>query len=232
MNMSGLYVCLFSNGTVKVGMGKNPEIRIRSHRLHGEVVGVDMVRSYIANCQGSVHDAERELIKWCAERCTKRMASEWFIGIDFDQSVEKAKECAANAPIPKKTKQDAAGDVIDAIFANLRGPAEDRENSRKFRDCLKVAQSLRDCIIDRTTFKTHYLSPIEEINGASYFEVISALLFMEADRAERAEFFNSAIFSCESEESLVEFIKDTHDYIAKKGQYAQLWNPASQMVGA
>ena len=92
--MKSLYVCLFSNGVIKIGRGTKPENRINAHRSHGATMGIEMVNHAIAECQGDLPAAERELIKWCAERCTKRMSSEWFIGVDYGQAVEKAKEFA------------------------------------------------------------------------------------------------------------------------------------------
>jgi hypothetical protein len=122
--MKSLYVCLFSNGIIKVGRGTRAEKRIKDHRARGETMGIEMVNHFIAECPGDLQAAECALIQWCSERCTKRMRSEWFIGVDYAQAVDKAQELAANAYVKTQEEIDAGDARGVAFYGALRGEIE------------------------------------------------------------------------------------------------------------
>ena len=90
--MNYLYVCLFSNGHIKVGRSINPLARIASHEDRVSCLGVELVEHRIFECVGHVVPAEAELIRRCGEVASKTNKNEWFEGLDFLLSCEFADE--------------------------------------------------------------------------------------------------------------------------------------------
>lgn len=58
-----LYAVLFSNGTVKVGRGTDPEKRIREHSDRLSVVGISVSRAHHREAVDDVGRAESALIQ-------------------------------------------------------------------------------------------------------------------------------------------------------------------------
>ena len=93
--MSFLYVCLFSNGHLKVGRSVNALARISQHEERVSCLGVELVDYRVFDCVVHPGSAEAALIERCAEACSKRNKNEWFEGVDFDSACEWAAECAS-----------------------------------------------------------------------------------------------------------------------------------------
>jgi hypothetical protein len=98
--MQSLYVCLFSNGHIKVGRSIDAESRIAQHADRVSCMGVELVNHFTAPCTGSAGKAEALLIAQCSGRATRRHKNEWFVGLDFDEVTQWAQDCASKLPVP------------------------------------------------------------------------------------------------------------------------------------
>lgn len=90
----GIYVCVFTTGTVKVGRGSCVEARIANHRAMGKCFGVNMLTHMTFPC-GNTVPAERELIQWCADNSDSVVSREWFVGVNVAACQQAATEIAA-----------------------------------------------------------------------------------------------------------------------------------------
>lgn len=93
--MDSLYVCLFSNGHIKVGRSISPDSRIAQHADRVSCMGVELVDSHTYGCMGSAPVAESALIARCDEQCSQRFKNEWFAGLDYPLVCLWASELAA-----------------------------------------------------------------------------------------------------------------------------------------
>lgn len=93
--MDHIYVCHFSSGHIKVGHSRRPSQRIATHAERVRCVGVELIESKSFPCIGGGHQAERALIKWCADRASTSHFNEWFGGVDFGAACESASLIAA-----------------------------------------------------------------------------------------------------------------------------------------
>lgn len=93
--MQYLYVCLFSNGHIKVGRSINPESRIAAHADRVSCMGIELVEHKTFPCVGHVIPAEAELIDFCASKASKVNKNEWFVGVDFLDACEAAEVASA-----------------------------------------------------------------------------------------------------------------------------------------
>lgn len=107
--MESLYVCLFSNGHIKVGRSINPESRIASHAERVACMGVELI-------DWSTYDAEeaerRELIliDLCAAfPGATRFKSEWFSGLEFGTVCEWARITSSRELSPQDSPDSAFG---------------------------------------------------------------------------------------------------------------------------
>ncbi len=92
--MQSLYVCLFSNGHIKVGRSDKPFLRIATHADRVSCLGVAVVGQQVFECVGRASLAEAELIRRCVAAASKRNAVEWFEGLHFDTVCGWAMEAA------------------------------------------------------------------------------------------------------------------------------------------
>ena len=93
--MQSLYVCLFSNGHIKVGRSDKPFLRIAAHADRVSCLGVTLTDQRIFECVGRASLAEAKMIQRCAAVTTQRNAVEWFEGVNFLDAVAWAQELAA-----------------------------------------------------------------------------------------------------------------------------------------
>lgn len=92
--MEALYVCLFSDGHIKVGRSIDPASRIASHAERVSCLGVDLVESHQTQQVDQIVKREAALIDLCANAASGRHKSEWFLGLMFDAVRGWADECA------------------------------------------------------------------------------------------------------------------------------------------
>lgn len=93
--MESLYVCLFSNGQIKVGRSIDTASRIASHAERVSCMGVELSDSFTVECAGPAAPRETRLIQRCTESAARRFQSEWFDGLDFLSVCDWATEAAA-----------------------------------------------------------------------------------------------------------------------------------------
>lgn len=91
--MDSLYVCLFSNGHVKVGRSATPSVRVSQHADRVKCLGIWLDRVEYWDARNAVM-AEAVLIGRCAAHASARHDNEWFVGLSFDQVCEWAAEVA------------------------------------------------------------------------------------------------------------------------------------------
>ena len=117
--MQSLYVCLFSNGHIKVGRSKTPAQRIAVHAERVSCLGVSVAAQVSFECVGRASLAEAELIRRCAAVAAKRNAVEWFEGLVFDTVAQWAQELAATRRFVLLSAEQASGmrkaDAIKAL---------------------------------------------------------------------------------------------------------------------
>jgi len=105
--MDYLYVCLFSNGLIKVGRSIDPISRVAVHADRVSCVGVHLLEYRCFLCGDQTPKRELQLIDACASAATDRFLNEWFEGLDF-QDVCRWAEAATAAVVPASPRH--AGD--------------------------------------------------------------------------------------------------------------------------
>lgn len=78
-----VYICLFDNGSLKVGRGKDASFRIKAHSSMAKNFGIKLVSSEIIDSINPI-DSEIKIILWCKNRCSESFGNEWFKGVDFE----------------------------------------------------------------------------------------------------------------------------------------------------
>lgn len=91
--MESLYVCLFSNGHIKVGRSAKPSARVTQHADRVKCLGIWLDRVEYWEAENAVM-AEAFLIGKCAGHATARNDNEWFVGLSFGRVCEWAAEAA------------------------------------------------------------------------------------------------------------------------------------------
>jgi putative transcriptional regulator len=92
--MESLYVCLFSNGHIKVGRSIEPKSRIATHVDRVACMGVTLSDSFVVASADEDEAREQALIAKCVEASSRRHRLEWFEGLAFDQVCQWAREVA------------------------------------------------------------------------------------------------------------------------------------------
>jgi hypothetical protein len=89
-----LYVCLFSNYSVKVGRSIDPKARVAMHADRVACVGIELSATLFFECVGPSIQAEAALIRRCTQAATAKHKNEWFDGLDYEAVCDWARECA------------------------------------------------------------------------------------------------------------------------------------------
>lgn len=129
--MESIYVCLFSNGHIKVGRSIDPQSRIAAHCARVSCVGVQLTESKVFSCVESAAECERQLIDFCQENATARNQNEWFEGLSFDLVASQAEKFA---------KQDPATDAPTGWAAYLMRVQRCGYTQTKLAEMLGCAQ--------------------------------------------------------------------------------------------
>lgn len=94
--MESLYVCLFSNGHIKVGRSIDPYSRAAAHADRVSCVGVELVKTHSTEAIDAADRRESILIGLCANSPgATRFKSEWFSGLEYDMVCIWADQLAA-----------------------------------------------------------------------------------------------------------------------------------------
>jgi hypothetical protein len=120
--MESLYVCLFSNGHIKVGRSADVGERIRQHMERVSCLGVKLQHSMHFPCVGSAARAEAALIARCNEKAKGRHKNEWFYGLLYTDAAMWAEECAALAEPAAEVQPEIDYDSPDfrSVLAHLK----------------------------------------------------------------------------------------------------------------
>lgn len=116
--MESLYVCLFSNGHIKVGRSISPVARVAAHAERVGCMGVELVEHCILECaDASAVAREDALIARCREACEKQFKDEWFSGLDYRSVVCWAEGCAKDEVKPKPKGQSRWSELLTELRA-------------------------------------------------------------------------------------------------------------------
>lgn len=143
--VGGLYLCQFSQGTIKIGMGADAEARLVSHRAAGAVFGISVVRTDVVPCD-HLKRAEKLLIEWCIKNSTACTGREWFSGVDYEACLAAARSAAAAmmGPHPYQTPKP---DLVDLVFNGFKPPLT-REAAAYSEAREKMRQQVAGTVLD------------------------------------------------------------------------------------
>lgn len=116
--VGGLYLCQFSQGTLKVGMGVDIGARLVAHRSAGAVFEISVSRTDIVPCDNP-RKAERLLIEWCAANSSAQTGREWFSGVDYLACLNAAKQAAAAMMGPHPYRRPKP-DMLDMVLNGFK----------------------------------------------------------------------------------------------------------------
>jgi addiction module HigA family antidote len=142
-----LYIALFSTGHVKVGRSIDPQGRVAQHAERVACLGVELVDHRFFSCIGDVALRERQLIAYCAERCSARFKYEWFSGLSFEDVCAKAQSLAVTATAPPWPTK-----VLNAGMFNPPHPGLTLRDSVLPALGLSVTQAAEMLDVTRVTF--------------------------------------------------------------------------------
>jgi len=117
--ISGVYLCMYDQGTLKIGKGIDVHSRLQAHKSAGNVFGAQVLRIDIVECQN--YDlVEKKLIAWCKKNSESTKSKEWFKGVDYEKCLEQAKIFMDAAPTEKEKKR-SVDDIFDYMQAHFSG---------------------------------------------------------------------------------------------------------------
>lgn len=117
--MEALYVCLFSNGVVKVGRSINPSMRVAQHADRVACFGITLERWRSVQCTDNVEQREALLIERCVAQASNRHNHEWFEGLDFEEACIWSADLAT-AALPDKESVTPGASRWSVLIAEFR----------------------------------------------------------------------------------------------------------------
>lgn len=131
--MEWLYVCLFSNGHIKVGRSTDPRSRVAAHAERVACMGVELLQQTAIACPSPAFVRETQLTAKCSEAASARFQNEWFAGLEFECVCSWASEIAGRdveaAPPEMQALEEAmrlaggAGALAARIGATASAPS-------------------------------------------------------------------------------------------------------------
>lgn len=88
----------FSTGMVKIGCSKEPHARVGEHSQDAWCFGVDVLDWWYGPVREDVMPCEAALANALAPLATEERAREYFLGVDFKQAVDLAKQAYEDHP--------------------------------------------------------------------------------------------------------------------------------------
>lgn len=165
--MSHLYVCLFSNGCVKVGRSIDPKGRIASHAERVSCMGVELTDFRAFECAGSPVVAEQHLIERCRDEAQSVKGSEWFFGLCFATVCEWAQDqadCAYAHPVRSGRSSQAQTDALKRAIALVGGSTKMANALTEARDKKVTVQAVTNWLTRGTP--PEYCPLIEKLTAA------------------------------------------------------------------
>lgn len=136
--MQYLYVCLFSNGHIKVGRSINPESRIAAHADRVSCMGIELVEHKTFPCVGNVIARESALISACKDTAIRQHKHEWFEGLEFELVVAFVERFAGCDESEIATPKDG---VWRTLVEDLLASGMTQQGIAKACNCSQVAIS-------------------------------------------------------------------------------------------
>lgn len=207
-----LYVLQFNNGHIKVGRSQSPETRITAHKSHAASFGFFLEKHFVIECFGSVNQAEKDLIAWCAQNAGSRCSREWFAGICFADAQNEATKLAsvvlaADAKQANGLAADGCVDGVDRLNDRFfAGDLQRRAWALQYASRVAFAKSVQGIFelqfIDHSMFSSE-----ERFGGLSEFEFA---LFLVMDYEEPIK--NSELI-IDAHESSGRDLHDVNDFV-------------------
>ena len=117
--ISGVYLCLYDQGTLKIGRGGDVHTRLSAHKSAGNIFGAQVVRTDIVECQNHVA-VEKKLIEWCKRNSTSTKSNEWFQGVDYEECLAQV-SVFLHEPEQEAKKKRSATEVLAYLDAHFNG---------------------------------------------------------------------------------------------------------------
>lgn len=156
-----LYLCQFSQGTIKIGMGADAAARLATHKAAGAVFGITVARTDVIPCE-LPRKAEKLLIEWCMRNSTARHGREWFDGMNYEACLAAANS-ASLAMMGPHPARGAAKDFIQGVIEHFKGkPTKEADLYRDVREMM-----LRNEVPDGVLAAFDYLHRESEIVRAN-----------------------------------------------------------------
>lgn len=189
MRVGHLYVVEFSDGTVKIGRGTNPEKRIADHKARMAVAGITLVDHSTFKCEGHAGHSERQaLIRSAAYGgVTVKHGREWFSGLPYETACQIASECAQ---LPAPPGKDAAAELERSkrFSEDMRRIFPDRQFVPEMHWPFRIANSLRHVFqMDGGFTGGVFAEDNERHPGLSFFELCAALCIANGTDEENAD---------------------------------------------
>lgn len=174
--MDSLYVCLFSNGCVKVGRSKNADRRIAQHAVQLSCFRIDLIGSAVFECCGAMQVAESRALRKCREVAAETRGDEWFYGIDFDLACEIAKHAASGTD--HHERYSGASALVRAIdvmggMTNLAKAIGGNTKSQTIANWIKRGVPAERCVMIEKITGVRCEELKAEFNWALVIEVLS-----------------------------------------------------------
>lgn len=209
INLGHVYVVEFSDGWVKVGMGRRPKGRISAHQSISKMRGAIMTRSCVSALLVDCKGAERELIEMCAKSGVSEHGNEWFSGVDFEE-LAGAVACRFEAAtdetlaLDRKTKNEQGDRIVSAVRSSFEktGPIDELQFPTDWSAALVHAQSLEQMYLDEC-YGGEIFADITG-RGHSLFFLNAALAFSQLGPMGIAELYASALEDSEECISTIE----------------------------
>lgn len=130
-----LYLCQFSQGTIKIGIGADAAVRLAAHKAAAAVFGITVVRTDVIPCE-LPRKAEKLLIEWCARNSTACNGREWFNGVNYEACLAAANS-ASLAMMGPHPARGAAKDFLQGVIEHFKGkPTKEAALYRDVREMM------------------------------------------------------------------------------------------------
>jgi hypothetical protein len=175
-----VYICLFSEGTIKVGRSDSSlQSRLTSHTATADIFNISMVTHKAFACVDS-RVTEKALIKWCESNCSRSSGREWFSGISFNECVANAELFATMTAKAKKItrmKYVQEGDFISLFWRGKNQKYSDAIDAfvKKFNPSQAVISAFNLIHVNCEVVRNNLLIGLNEPNW--YAKVDAGVLF-------------------------------------------------------
>lgn len=193
-----LYACLYSGGTLKVGMTrKDPKDRIRCHDHTMRLAGEERDGHYISRKIAAPRQIESLVIGELSKRFIQ-LHREWFKGAQLEDVrliVERESICADHPDAVSartKSKSNFESRWDEAFGSN---PEKSLKNGYLFSQCMDFARCMDQVMLAGPLGDHEHLDPVDrgEYQACSQFVLMAATTLFNSPREEWDNLFFSAV---------------------------------------